>query len=91
VFEFHGPGVATLSVAQRSTICNMIAELGATAGVFPSDARTREWFRQQKREPQWRELAAEPGARYDEDELIALYRARFPGHKVALRCSTQRE
>jgi aconitate hydratase len=92
IFEFHGPGVATLSVAQRSAICNMIAELGATAGVFPSDARTREWLRQQKREPQWRELAADPGARYDEDELIALddleplvARPRSPGNVVPVR------
>ena len=29
IFEFTGPGVETLSVPQRGTICNMIAELGA--------------------------------------------------------------
>ena len=28
-FAFDGPGVATLSVTQRATICNMIQELGA--------------------------------------------------------------
>jgi aconitase A len=27
----------------------MIAELGATAGIFPSDERTREWLEAQER------------------------------------------
>src|SRR3954469_22056016 len=47
VFEFTGPGVATLSVPERGTIANMIAELGATSALFPPDARTREWPRAQ--------------------------------------------
>src|SRR5919106_3949001 len=34
-FAFDGYGVETLSVAERATICNMILELGATAGIFP--------------------------------------------------------
>ena len=34
VFEFYGPGVANIDVTGRTTICNMIAELGATAGIF---------------------------------------------------------
>ena len=37
IVEYYGPGVATLSVTQRATICNMGAELGATGSVFPSD------------------------------------------------------
>src|SRR6185437_9266692 len=37
VFEFSGPGVATLDVSQRATICNMLVETGATTGLFPSD------------------------------------------------------
>ncbi len=72
IFEFSGEGVATLDVAQRSTICNMIAELGATTGVFPSDQRTREWLASQRREEQWIELAADERATYDETELIDL-------------------
>src|SRR5919199_6632687 len=44
VFEFVGEGVSALSVTDRGTICNMITELGATAGIFPSDERTREWL-----------------------------------------------
>jgi aconitate hydratase len=38
VFEFVGEGVGALSVTERGTVCNMIAELGATAAVFPSES-----------------------------------------------------
>src|SRR5207237_1366184 len=41
VFEFTGPGTADLSVPERGTIANMIAELGATSAVFPPDDATR--------------------------------------------------
>ena len=36
VFEYGGPGVATLSVPERATITNMGAELGVTTSLFPS-------------------------------------------------------
>ena len=72
VFEFTGESVSTLSVTDRGTICNMITELGATAAVFPSDERTREWLAAQRREDDYTRLAADPGASYDEDELIDL-------------------
>ncbi len=72
IFEFTGPGVATLSVPQRGTICNMIAELGATTGIFPSDERTREWLVVQRRAEQWSERRADPGAAYDELEVVKL-------------------
>ncbi|HVV53120.1 MAG TPA: aconitate hydratase [Polyangia bacterium] len=72
VFEFHGDGVPTLDVTQRATICNMIAELGATTAVFPSDERTREWLRYQDREAQWVPLPTGGADVYDEREVIAL-------------------
>jgi len=72
IYEFHGPGVATLSVPQRGTICNMIAELGATTGLFPSDAQTREWLEAQGRGGDWTALEADRDARWDEEETIAL-------------------
>ena len=50
----------------------MIAELGATTGVFPSDERTREWLRMQQREEDFVELSADEGADYDEREHIEL-------------------
>src|SRR3954469_22153672 len=72
IFEFHGDGVAALSVSERATICNMVVETGATTGVFPSDERTREWLETQRRGEHFQPLAAEPGARYDEHETIDL-------------------
>jgi len=38
--EFHGPGLAHLSLADRATIANMSPEYGATMGFFPVDAET---------------------------------------------------
>jgi aconitate hydratase len=72
IFEFHGEGVESIDVTGRTTICNMIAELGATTGVFPSDERTREWLTAQQRPEDFVELTAEEGADYDECEHIAL-------------------
>jgi aconitate hydratase len=72
VFEFVGEGVPSLSVTDRGTICNMITELGATAAVFPSDERVREWLAAQRREEDYARLAADPDAAYDEDEVIDL-------------------
>jgi aconitate hydratase len=72
VFEFTGPGVADLAVPERGTIANMIAELGATAAVFPPDERTRDWLRRQDREPDFLELAPDPGCEYDDRVEIDL-------------------
>ncbi|MER8224370.1 aconitate hydratase AcnA [Streptomyces sp. NPDC094143] len=35
--EFHGPGLAALTAADRATIANMCPEFGATAALFPVD------------------------------------------------------
>jgi aconitate hydratase len=72
VFEFTGPGVATLPVTQRATVCNMITELGGTTAVFPSDEQTRRFLRRQRREDQWVELGPDPDARYDEEVQVDL-------------------
>src|SRR5919109_5063493 len=71
-YAFDGPGVATLSVTERATICNMILELGATAGIFPADHRTREWLEEQQRGDDFRELLPDPGATYQEEMVIDL-------------------
>src|ERR671919_367403 len=71
-YAFDGPGVATLSLAERATICNMILELGATAGIFPADGRTREWLEEQQRADDFRELLPDPGATYEEEMVIDL-------------------
>ncbi len=66
VFEYGGPGAATLSLPQRATICNMGAELTLTTSVFPSDEATREYFRLLGREAEWRPLAPDEDAEYDD-------------------------
>lgn len=50
--EFHGPGVALLSIADRATIANMCPEYGATIGFFPVDAKALEYLRQTGRDEQ---------------------------------------
>ena len=72
VFEFWGPGVSTLSYTERGTIANMIAELGATGAVFPSDEQTRVWLEEQQRGEDFVELEAGSDGDFDEEEHIDL-------------------
>ena len=44
--EFCGEAVAALSMAERMTLCNMSAELGAQVGLVAPDAVTRDWLAQ---------------------------------------------
>lgn len=72
VFEYAGPGVATLSVPERATIANMGAELGATGTLFPSDGVTRAFLKSMGREEDWKELGPDADATYDEEVVIDL-------------------
>ncbi|HEU5041461.1 MAG TPA: aconitate hydratase AcnA, partial [Gemmatimonadales bacterium] len=42
--EFYGPGLSSLSLADRATIANMAPEYGATMGFFPVDAETLRYL-----------------------------------------------
>ncbi len=42
--EFCGPGVGTLSLADRATLANMAPEYGATVGFFPVDCQTLDYL-----------------------------------------------
>ena len=66
VMEYFGDGVGTLTVPERATITNMGAELGATSSVFPSDAQTEKFLRQNGRGGCYIPLSADEGACYDE-------------------------
>jgi aconitate hydratase len=72
VFEFTGPGTADLSIPERGTIANMIAELGATAAVFPPDEKTRDWLKIQQREDDFAEMGPDPECEYDDRVEIDL-------------------
>jgi aconitate hydratase len=43
--EFFGPGLGSLTVADRATISNMSPEFGATASTFPVDGETLRYLR----------------------------------------------
>ena len=44
--EFFGPGVSSLTLADRATVSNMAPEYGATIGYFPVDEKTLDYLRQ---------------------------------------------
>src|SRR5215203_355047 len=50
--EFAGDGLATLALADRTTISNMSPEFGATATLFPIDDETLTYLRLTGRSPQ---------------------------------------
>src|SRR5438046_2999445 len=89
VFEFTGAGTENLSIPERGTIANMIAELGATSAVFPPDEKTRDWLKRQEREDDFVDVGADDGAEYDDrieidlDELGPLVaKPQSPGNVV---------
>ena len=42
--EFGGPGLASLSMDERATLCNMATECSAKTGICEPDERTVEWL-----------------------------------------------
>ena len=65
LIEYHGPGVAGLSVWDRHVLAHMGAELGATTSLFGSDEEVRRYLARQGRAADWQRLQAEDGAAYD--------------------------
>lgn len=72
VFEYTGPGAATLEVNERATITNMGAEMGATTSIFPADEQVRRFLKAQHREEAYRELLPDEDAQYDGEMEIDL-------------------
>ncbi|EHN79573.1 3-isopropylmalate dehydratase large subunit [Streptomyces coelicoflavus] len=80
VIEFTGSAVHALSIEGRMTLCNMAIEAGARAGMVAPDEVTVEYVRGRRYAPsgelfeqaaeQWRQLAADPGARYDAEHHL---------------------
>jgi aconitate hydratase len=75
--EFHGPGLASLTVADRATISNMSPEYGATEGIFPIDARTISYLRSSGRDDAHIDLveqyARAQGLFFDEESTQPVY------------------
>ncbi|MCD8330309.1 MAG: aconitate hydratase, partial [Lachnospiraceae bacterium] len=66
VYEYVGPGVASLEVPARATIANMGAEMGATSSIFPADEQVRRFLTAQGRAEDYVELLPDEDAEYDE-------------------------
>ena len=68
--EFGGPGLASLSMDERATLCNMATECSARTGICEADDLTHDWL--MARRPDLERSASEsrtvrpdPGAVYD--------------------------
>ena len=72
IIEFFGPGVETLSIPDRATICNMSAEMGATSCIFPSDGVTAQFLKSFGRPDDWQALSGDDDAAYAEIITIDL-------------------
>ena len=80
VIEYAGDAVATLSMEERMTICNMTIEAGATTGICAVDETTISYLRGREHMPRgegfeqlaahWRELVPDAGAVYDAELAI---------------------
>ena len=94
VFEFCGDGVRSMSVDERATMTNMVAELGGLTGLVAPDAQTVRFLQQRRGlafqiEP-W--MCSDPGAHYDAvihvdcsilEPMVAA--PGDPGNGIALR------
>ncbi len=84
VLEYRGSGIRALSMEERMTVCNMSIEAGARAGMIAPDETTFAYLEGRPRAPQgahreaalsrWRELASDPGAKYDASVQFAADR-----------------
>lgn len=66
--EYHGEGLATLSVADRMTLANMAAEMGAEGAAFPADEILADFLGLDIKTGVW----ADPGACYDKELEVDL-------------------
>jgi len=69
VMEFGGPGLASLSMDERATLCNMATECSAKSGICDADDVTLEWLAARRKsmtkaEIRARFVAPDAGAHY---------------------------
>lgn len=57
--EFYGPGLSSISLADRATVANMAPEYGATIGFFPVDEESLNYLRNTGRDDELVELVKE--------------------------------
>ena len=77
--EYCGEAVRALPMAERMTLCNMAAELGAQAGLVAPDEVTRQWLREMRARRAALAVRAGAGA------------AKVPGHGPGAACDADPE
>lgn len=63
--EFTGETIENMSMSDRFTLANMAVEAGAKAGLFVSDAKTKEYLKSRGREDKFVELKPDADAIYE--------------------------
>jgi len=93
IFEFTGPVIDAMSIDERATLTNMVAELGGLTGICAPDAETVRFLKERRgidfEIEDW--MRSDPGAAYA-DEIVLdcgevgpmLARPGDPGNGVAL-------
>lgn len=71
VWEFGGPGLATLGMSDRRTVATQVAEVGADFGVFPGDDLCQDYVRQRTDRP-FEPVNFMPGAQPAQTHAIDL-------------------
>lgn len=66
--EFHGDGVAGLSISERMTLANLASEMGAKNAVFPPDKILEDFLGEGRKQGVW----ADPDAVYEKEIDINL-------------------
>jgi homoaconitate hydratase family protein len=69
--EYVGPAAKSLSVSERFTFCNMSAEIGAKAGLFPADEVTQAFMRGRAQFP-FTPVVSDPDAAYSDEIQLDL-------------------
>jgi 3-isopropylmalate/(R)-2-methylmalate dehydratase large subunit len=82
VVEFAGPSVASMTMEQRMTLCNMTVEAGGRAGLIAPDETTLQYLDSRRHAPRgqdwrdacvaWKELKSDSGAHFDAEVQIGI-------------------
>ncbi len=69
--EFDGPGITSLSMAGRMTLCNMTVDLGAKNGIVAPDETTKAYL-EGRAKGDWEMIASDEDAVYEQSYEINL-------------------
>jgi 3-isopropylmalate/(R)-2-methylmalate dehydratase large subunit len=64
--DFTGDTATRMTIAQRMTVANMAVEVGAKAGIFASDNKTKQFLSAQGRGDRYRPISADEDATYEQ-------------------------